>query len=107
MARLSIKVLGPFQATLNGVPLRLESNKVRALLIYLAMESGRPHSREVLAEMFWPDQAQRLAMSDLRYALADLRSHIEDRAEAPQFLIITHVRFSSIHPVTRGWMRCN
>jgi DNA-binding SARP family transcriptional activator len=52
MARLKMQVLGPFQANLDGAPLRLESNKVRALLIYLAMESGRPHSREVLAEMF-------------------------------------------------------
>ncbi len=70
---------------------------MRALLIYLAMESARTHSREVLAEMFWPDQPQRLAMNNLRYALADLRSHIEDRSGLPHFLTITDdtVRFNA------------
>jgi DNA-binding SARP family transcriptional activator len=90
MARLSLQVLGPLRASLGGAPLGLESNKVRALLVYLAMESARPHSREVVAEMFWPGQPQRLAMNDLRYALADLRSHLEERAAGPRFLAITH-----------------
>ena len=97
MARLRLQVLGAFQATLDGAPLGLESNKVRALLIYLAMESGRAHSREVLAEMFWPNQPQRLAMSNLRYALADLRSNLGEKAGNSHFVTVARdtVQFNS------------
>ena len=50
MSRLDIMLLGPFQATLDGKPLTgFHSNKVRALLAYLAVEADRPHHREVLA----------------------------------------------------------
>jgi DNA-binding SARP family transcriptional activator len=38
--------LGPFHVTLDGKPVAgFESNKVRALLAYLAVEADRPHSR--------------------------------------------------------------
>ncbi|MEI7849165.1 MAG: AAA family ATPase, partial [Chloroflexota bacterium] len=89
MARLSIQVLGTFRATLDGECVGLESNKVRALLIYLSMESSQPHSREVLAEMFWPEQPQRTAMNNLRYALADLRHNIDEKTKGFPFLMIT------------------
>ena len=47
MARLKLIFLGPFQATLDGRPiLGFESNKVRALLAYLAVEWSRPHARD-------------------------------------------------------------
>lgn len=41
MAGLSLFLLGAFQVTLAGEPVtRFESNKVRALLAYLAIETG-------------------------------------------------------------------
>lgn len=46
MARLNLSFLGPFQVTLDSQPaLGFESNKVRALLVYLAVEADRPHTR--------------------------------------------------------------
>ncbi len=49
MARLEIRLLGPFQASLDGTPVTgFESGKVRALLAILAAEPGRPHPREAL-----------------------------------------------------------
>ena len=42
MARLSLFLLGPFQATLDGEPVSgFLSNKVRALLAYPAVEAGQ------------------------------------------------------------------
>lgn len=40
MARLALSFLGPFEATLDEVPVtEFDSNKVRALLAYLAVEA--------------------------------------------------------------------
>ncbi len=96
MAYLSLSLLGPFQVTLDGQPVRgFKSNKERALLAYLAVEADRPHRREVLAGLLWPEWPDRDALSNLRYALSNLRRVIGDRARPPgreaepPFLLIT------------------
>ena len=54
MAHLSLSLLGPFQATLDGEPITgFEATKVRALLAYLAVEASQPHPRTVLAGLLY------------------------------------------------------
>jgi DNA-binding SARP family transcriptional activator/predicted ATPase len=90
MPHLSLSLLGPFQVTLDGQPVTdFKSNKVRALLAYLAVEADRPHPREVLAGLLWPDWPDRDALGNLRYALSNLRTVIGDRTAEPPFLLIT------------------
>jgi DNA-binding SARP family transcriptional activator/predicted ATPase len=90
MARLSLSCLGPFQVTLDGQPVtHFKSNKVRALLAYLAVEAAQPHPREVLAGLLWPDWPDRDALSNLRYTLSNLRRVIGDRTADPPFLLIS------------------
>ena len=90
MARLSIHLLGPFQVTLDGQPVTgFRYDHVRALLAYVAAEPGRPHRRERLAGLLWPDEPQRKALSNLRYALYNLRKAIADRDAEPRFLLIS------------------
>ncbi len=90
MPRLSLSLLRSFQATLDGVPLTsFESNKVRALLVYLAVEAHQTHPRDVLAGLLWPRRSNRDALSNLRYALYNLRNVLGDRQTDPPFLIIT------------------
>ena len=56
MAELSLALLGPLQVTLDGAPITaFESDKVRALLTYLAVEADRPHRRDALAGLLWPE----------------------------------------------------
>jgi DNA-binding SARP family transcriptional activator/predicted ATPase len=75
---------------MDGQPVTgFKSNKVRALLAYLAVEADRPHRREVLAGLLWPDWPDRDALSNLRYALSNLRRVIGDRTAEPPFLLIT------------------
>ena len=62
---------------------------MRALLAYLAMEADRPHPREALFGLLWPDWPQSSALANLRYALSDLRQCIGDREADPPFLLIT------------------
>ena len=74
MVRLSLSLLGAFQATLDGEPVTgFRSTKVRALLAYLATESDRPHRRETLAALLWSEQPERAARSNLRHDLSSLR----------------------------------
>ncbi|UCH61270.1 MAG: winged helix-turn-helix domain-containing protein, partial [Anaerolineales bacterium] len=90
MAHLEMEFLGIFRARRDGNPLTdFESSKVRALLAYLAVEAQRPHSRERLAALLWPDWPESAARSNLRYALADLRKVISDRTAKPPFLNIS------------------
>jgi DNA-binding SARP family transcriptional activator len=90
MAQLALTLLGPLQATLDGVPVAgFESQKVRALLAYLALEAKRPHAREVLAGLLWPNQTDQDARNNLRQALANLRQALGDQRATPSYLLIT------------------
>jgi len=94
MTRLCLRLLGAPEATLDGQPVtRFDSAKVRALLAYLVVESDRPHRREILATLLWPDQPESVARTNLRNALSNLRGAIGDRARerdgAPLILLVT------------------
>ncbi len=90
MPRLKLSLLGPFQVYLDGKPITtFESNKVIALLAYLAAEAGRPLRREFLADLIWPGWPRSSAMRNLSSALADLRKNIADRDAQPAFLLIS------------------
>lgn len=55
MTHLTLNFLGQFRAAYADRPLNgFESNKVRALLAYLAVEADRPHPRAQLATLLWP-----------------------------------------------------
>ncbi|NUM48958.1 MAG: NACHT domain-containing protein [Anaerolineales bacterium] len=90
MTRLALNFLGTWQATLDGAPITIfESDKVRALLAYLAVEADRPHRRETLAALFWPERSERNARQNLSQALFNLRQAIGDREITPSFLHIS------------------
>ena len=89
MAKLALAFLGAFHVTLDDQPItRFGTDKTRALLAYLAMESERAHRREALADMLWPDQSDDAARHSLRQALLRLRGAIGD-TESTTFLLIS------------------
>jgi len=74
MDELQLFFLGTFQVLVDGVPvMSFESDKTRALLAYLAIESDRPHRRENLTGLFWPESSERNARKSLSQALYNLR----------------------------------
>lgn len=85
-----MSLLGPFDVLLDGTPATgFHSDKVRALLAYAAVEADRPHRREALAALLWPDQPESAARHSLRQALSNLRQVISDEAASPPFLHVT------------------
>lgn len=89
MARLSIRLLGGFQVDVDGNPITgFKSDKARALLAFLAVEADRPHSRDSLAWLLWPDSPNQVARTNLRSILANLRRVINDSQASPPYLLI-------------------
>jgi WD40 repeat protein/DNA-binding SARP family transcriptional activator len=122
MAQLCISLLGPFHVTLDGEPVTaFESDKVRALLAYLAVEAEQPHRREKLAGLLWPEFPERSARANLSRALLNLRTAIGDRARSgdragignpgglgddpaiPPLLLITHQTIQ-FNPAGDAWV---
>jgi len=106
MARLSILSLGPLQITLGDNPVAgFASDKARALLAYLVIEADRPHPRESLAGLLWPEFPEERARQSLSQALSNVRHVIGDRDEhqVVPFLDITRqaLRFN---PASDYWL---
>jgi DNA-binding SARP family transcriptional activator len=71
--KLILKFLGSPQINLDGQSItHLISRKAQALLIYIAV-TGKLHSRETLAELFWQNMPSSQSMKNLRTALPTLR----------------------------------
>ncbi len=88
MARLTLYLLGSFEATLDGQRLTtFESDKVRGLLSYLAVESGHDTSREKLAGLLWPDSSETAARANLSHVLTNLHQVLGDRNIEPRFVL--------------------
>jgi DNA-binding SARP family transcriptional activator len=78
MSHFQIHLFGTFQAALNGhVLTTFRSDKIRALLAYLAMEPNRFHRRESLAALFWPEFNDQVALRNLRLSLSRLRQTLD------------------------------
>lgn len=98
MPKLTLALLGTPRLTLDGDSLDdVFYEKVEALLAYLAVENNRPHRREVLAELFWPNLSDDHARSNLRYALFKLREGLRDKTNETPYLIVsrTSIRFNT------------
>src|SRR6478672_651656 len=87
--RLGLRFFGQFQATWDGQPITFAASAARGLLSYLALDPDRPHQREQLAALLWPDMPQAAAYANLRQALARMRKALPDTPDALAFLEIT------------------
>ncbi|HEY6713454.1 MAG TPA: BTAD domain-containing putative transcriptional regulator, partial [Rubrobacter sp.] len=90
--RLSLRLLGPPEASLRGRPLRFRLKKVLALLCYLAAEGGM-HQRRELADLLWPHSEERRARTDLRAVMSKLKKSlgeqtVHDGEEEARLLVI-------------------
>src|SRR5689334_19376611 len=76
--RLELRLFGQFQATWGGQSIAFAANAARAVLAYLALDPDRPHQREQLAALLWPDMPQAAAYANLRQVLSRVRKALPD-----------------------------
>ncbi|WP_027483535.1 ATP-binding protein [Deinococcus pimensis] len=81
MSALHLSLLGPPTLKIGDQrPVtHFRTRKTVALLAYLTLEA-RPHARQALARLLWPDSTDGTARSALRNTLAFLRGHLGDAA---------------------------
>ena len=73
---LVIRVLGPLEVSLSGVPIVVDTRKALAIVALIAGE-GRPFARDELAATFWPEADDEAARGALRRTLSALRSAVD------------------------------
>jgi predicted ATPase/DNA-binding SARP family transcriptional activator len=101
---LCIYCFGPFRAEWAGsAALAFSTDKARALLAYLAVESGRPHRREYLASLLWSDRPEEQALHNLRQTLTYLRKSLnDDTAALPVILAVRDT--IQLNPAVEVWV---
>ncbi len=78
MSALTLNLLGPLLVSLDETPVDFRTSKVQALLVYLATERARPHRREALMDLLWPDMPLESAQVNLRQTVYRLRQAIPE-----------------------------
>ncbi|MFW6070591.1 MAG: protein kinase domain-containing protein, partial [bacterium] len=92
---LHIYLFGAPRIERDGEPVSISRRKALALLAYLAV-TGRPHSRDTLATLLWPDYDQSGARANLRRDLSRLKQSVGD-----ELLLIDRSQVAIDHDA--GW----
>ena len=71
-----IEILGGFRLTVAGRVVTSLPQKAKALLAYLAMQDGRPVTRETAADLLWTDRGATQARNSLRETLRVIRRDV-------------------------------
>lgn len=89
-AIFQVELLGGFQVVTGAERItRFRTRQTTSLFAYLALHRGKPISREVLAEMFWPDAPDlEKARASLSVAISSLRAQLE-KGQASKILQVS------------------
>ena len=80
---MRLTCFGTFSVREGDEVLAFHSDKIRALLAYLALNANRPHRREALAALLWGELPDSKAKTNLRLSLSRLRQSLE-RVKQPK-----------------------
>lgn len=105
MAQLTISCLGTFQVKLDGTPItHFRSANVQGLLVYLALQARRPFPRDVLAALFWPNEPDTVARTNLRQSLYQLRKLLGDGRHLAQPFLLVNRQTAQFNRASDYWL---
>ncbi|MAT44390.1 MAG: hypothetical protein CL609_18815 [Anaerolineaceae bacterium] len=80
--------MGGLRFELDGKSISgFETDKAKALLVYLSIESQRGCQRSHVAGLLWPEESEERALHNLRQTLSSLRKTLGETAGNPEFLM--------------------
>ena len=82
MAQVALYMFGPPRIEIEREPATIDTRKALALFVYLAV-TRRPHTRDALAGLLWPEYDQAHARATLRRTLSPLHRLLGPRTECP------------------------
>ncbi|MFK7802380.1 MAG: NB-ARC domain-containing protein [Anaerolineae bacterium] len=89
MTTLDLTFLGTFQVIRDGHPVtKFRSANVRGLLVYLALRGNRPAERDRLATLFWPEEPEGVAKTNVRQIIYHLRQALDDKTAETSFFVV-------------------
>jgi TolB-like protein/DNA-binding SARP family transcriptional activator len=80
---VSVRLFGPFEASIDGHTVRLASKKARALLCYLALREGSEIARSILTGLLWGERSEEQARASLRQTLSETRQLFDGASRQP------------------------
>ena len=93
MSQLELNLLGGFVATIDGKSVtKFRTDKMRALLAYLAIHAERPFRRETLAALLWPNWPEADAKRNLRQTIHRLKGLLKKTAPTLAEQLLTTTR---------------
>lgn len=102
MSKIRVRLLGGFEVWAGDQQVgSFESQKVRALLAYLACNRRRSFSRDHLAGLLWPEREPETARHALRQAVYNLRSKLGD--DGSSLIRTTHLEIG-VDGATDFWL---
>lgn len=104
MPRIEITCFGTLRVEVDGQPVNhFDTDKTRALLVYLAVENRHPQPRSHLAGLLWSDQAEEQALHSLRQTLSSLRRTLGD-TRSPSPLLLVERETVRLNPECSTWV---
>jgi DNA-binding SARP family transcriptional activator len=105
MVGLCISFFGRFQVRCGEqVSINIDNRRLKELLSYLLLYRDRPHLREMLATLLWPDGSSSQTKKYLRQALWQLQTILDDRPELENIqLLLVEPNWIQINPQAEFW----
>lgn len=105
MPSVTIRVFGKFSAELDGRRLDgIRVGRLQELFCYLLLNRSRPHSREVLAAMFWGESPTAQSKKYLRQALWQLQTALGLPEKEPRSrLLVLDADWVSVNSEADYW----
>lgn len=105
MAGLRIYCFDDLRFELHGKVVNgFDTDKSRALLVYLALENEHPHRRSHLAGLLWSDQSEEQALHSLRQSLSNLRKTLADSSDSQEPLLLVERDTVQLNPARPLWV---
>src|SRR5512139_3280693 len=102
MSGLIFSFIGPVRLSHPQIgEITIPKRKALALLIYLVIEVDRPHAREFLLGLLWPEHSTAAAQNNLRVTWSQLQKSLEKAQEDGQPYLLSTRLDLQFNPLSR------